>query len=369
MKEWYVIDNVNVIDSPSIVLYREHLLHNLHKMLEMVDGDTSRLMPHLKTNKMPKVIQKMVDLGITKFKASTISEAEIAAREGAKHVLIAHQLVGPKITRFIGLSKHFPKTKFSTLIDNIGSVQLLEELAQSEELRIDVYIDINSGMNRSGIAIGSDTETLITLISKCQHIKFAGLHVYDGHMRNSDFKERFLQIESEFAPIKNFYEKLRLRHPNIELICGGTPSFTTHLKFKNRITSPGTCVFWDWGYGDTLKEQPFKPAALLVSRVISKPAKNIITIDLGHKAVGSENSIDKRVKFLNLKNYKLISQSEEHGVVEVNNWDKLKIGDVFYGIPYHICPTINLHDEVTVIENHEKIDTWEITARQRRLTF
>ena len=113
-------------------------------------------------------------------------------------------------------------------------------------------------------------------------------------------------------------------------------------------------MFWDWTYEEKLTEQEFKTAALLVTRVISKPAEGIVTIDLGHKAVASENPIDCRVMFLNLDHYKLLSQSEEHGVLQVKNWDSITVGDVFYGVPYHICPTINLYDEVSVIENNRK---------------
>lgn len=369
MKAWYLIDNVNTIDSPSIVLYEENLMFNLSKMLAMVEGNASRLMPHIKTNKMPKVVQRMIALGITNFKASTIAEAEIAAREGAHKVLVAHQLVGPKVQRFINLCKNFPNTQISTIIDNIDSANDLNDLAIEAQIEIGVYIDINSGMNRTGIVLGNALEELVEIFSSLKGIRLQGLHVYDGHLRNSNYTERAAQIETEFEPINSFYQRLKLKYADIDLICGGTPSFTNHLNFESRITSPGTCVLWDWGYGDNLEEQNFKPAALVLCRVISKPAPNIVTTDLGHKAVGSENSIDKRIKFLNLENYELVSQSEEHGVLKVKNWERINVGDVFYGIPYHICPTINLYDEVSLIKNHKKVAVWEVTARRRKLTY
>lgn len=369
MSEWYKIDNIEAIDSPSLVLYEDNLMYNLHNMLAMVDGDTTRLMPHLKTNKMPKIIDRMIALGIKNFKASTIAEAEIAAREGAHSVLIAHQLVGPKVNRFLALCNHFPNTSFSTLVDNVGSAKALNDRAIDAQIVVDVYIDINSGMHRSGIAIGPGLEILLKTISNCKGLQLSGLHVYDGHLRDSNFQNRKHQIEEEFEPINNLFERLKPTQPDIKLICGGTPSFTSHKHQKNRITSPGTCVLWDWGYGEKLKEQDFKPAALLICRVISKPTRGIVTIDLGHKAVGSENPIYKRVRFLNLERYELISQSEEHGVLSVSHWDTIAVGDVYYGVPYHICPTVNLYDEVSLIQNKKKIDTWEITARQRKITI
>ncbi|MCK0161455.1 D-TA family PLP-dependent enzyme [Allomuricauda sp. F6463D] len=366
---WYSVHNIEAVDSPSIALYVEHVKYNINEMVSLVNGKTERLMPHIKTNKMPKVMELLLSSGISNFKASTISEAEIAAEAGANSVLIAHQLVGPKIDRFLSLIGHFPNTTFSTIVDNVDSAELLNQKAKEKKLTVNIYIDINNGMNRSGIEIGPGLDDLIVYFKICDFLIFKGLHSYDGHLRDVDFVERKEKIEKGMKDVEIYFEALRIDYPAAELICGGTPSFTTHLLQEKRITSPGTCVLWDWGYDEKLSEQNFKHAALLITRIISKPTNGIITVDLGHKSVAAENPIDKRVKFLNLEDYELLSQSEEHGVIRVKNWDKYKIGDVLYSIPYHICPTINLHDEVSVIKNGKKINTWEITARKRKLTF
>ena len=366
---WYKIQNVETVDSPSIALYLDHLKFNVKEMIDLVNGDVARLMPHIKTNKMPKVMEFLLNSGITNFKASTIAEAEIAAEAGAKSVLIAHQLVGPKIDRFLDLIKNFPNTQFSTLIDNVDSAAILNQKAQENNVSVPIYIDINNGMDRTGIEIGIGLDQLMDFLEGCQRLIFKGFHVYDGHLRDSDFSVRNEKIESDLENVTKYFNTQKEKYPDAQMICGGTPSFTSHKMQESRITSPGTCVLWDWGYGDKLTEQNFKYATLLVTRIISKPTQGIITVDMGHKSVGAENPIDKRVKFLNIENYELLSQSEEHGVIKVADWDKWKVGDVLYGVPYHICPTINLHDEVSVIENGMKTATWEITARKRRLQF
>ncbi|RDY59549.1 D-TA family PLP-dependent enzyme [Flagellimonas nanhaiensis] len=368
-KNWYDIKNVETVDSPSIALYLEHLNYNINAMLSLVEGNSDRIMPHIKTNKMPGIIQLLLNSGITNFKASTIAEAEMAASVGANSVLIAHQLVGPKIARFLELMSHFPSTQFSTIIDDVSIAQLLNEKAKDKGPTVSIYIDINNGMNRSGIKIGSGLEDLISSLDTCNALSFQGFHVYDGHLRDSNFSERNQKIEKGLEEVTSYFNSLAKMFPHIQMICGGTPSFTSHLKNETRITSPGTCVLWDWGYGEKLTEQNFKYAALLVTRVISKPTEGIVTVDLGHKSVAAENPIDKRVKFLNLDRYELLSQSEEHGVLKVEDWEGIKVGDVLYGVPYHICPTINLHDEVSVVQDGKKIDTWEITARKRRIKF
>jgi D-serine deaminase-like pyridoxal phosphate-dependent protein len=367
--KWYEIENLDEIDSPSLVLYEDRLHYNLQKMLEMVNGDTNKLMPHVKTNKMLEVIKSMVNLGIKNFKASTIAEAEIAAIVGAKNILIAHQLVGPKIMRLLTLIKHFTDTNFSTILDNIESAKQLNCLASKQDLVIDFYIDINNGMDRSGIKLGNELDGLISEIPKLTSLSFKGLHVYDGHLRQPEFDLRKEKVEEGFKNVNTFFLQLKKQYPDLNLICGGTPTFTSHLSVEDRICSPGTCVLWDFGYGDKLQEQDFKYASLLFTRIISKPTEGIVTIDLGHKSVSAENPINQRVKFLNLNNYELLSQSEEHGVLSVKNWKDLKVGDVLYGVPFHICPTVNLHDYVSVIKNNRKIDDWEISARKRKINF
>lgn len=369
MKNWFDIENIEEVDSPSIVLYEDHLMYNLNQMIHMVGKNTSLLMPHIKTNKMPKVIERMISMEIKNFKASTIAEAEMAAGEGAEQVLIAHQLVGPKIQRFGLLITHFPNTEFSTLIDNIASAKKLNDEAFQRNIKINVFIDINNGMHRTGVELGTKFNKLIDELTLFKNLYFKGLHVYDGHLGDSDFKLRRQNIEREMMPVISLFNELKTKNPQLQIICGGTPSFTAHLEDSERISSPGTCLLWDWGYGEKLLEQDFKSAALLVTRVISKPKEGIITIDLGHKSVAAENPIDKRVKFLNLSDYELLSQSEEHGVLSVKNWENLKVGDVLYGIPYHICPTINLHDNVSVIVDGRKNEQWNITARARKISI
>lgn len=366
---WYEIEGIDTIDSPSIVLYEDRLQDNLMKMMAMVANDASKLMPHIKTNKMPKVIEKMISFGIKNFKASTIAEAEMAANQGVDSVLIAHQLVGPKIQRFIKLIEHFPKTEFATIIDNLGILNSFIELLFDKEFSVNVYVDINSGMNRSGIEIGPQLHKLIEELNRTNRLYFKGLHIYDGHLRNPDFIKRKNRVELEMNNVRDLFNRLKKENNHIQMICGGTPTFTSHLINDDRICSPGTCVLWDWGYYEKLQEQKFNFAAVLICRVISKPSKNIITIDLGHKAVASENPINNRVRFLNLENYTLQSQSEEHGVLEVENWNDINLGDVLYGIPYHICPTINLYDSVSVINNGKKIADWEVLGRQRKISI
>jgi D-serine deaminase-like pyridoxal phosphate-dependent protein len=155
----------------------------------------------------------------------------------------------------------------------------------------------------------------------------------------------------------------------LTIVVGGTPSFSIHAKRKNVECSPGTFIYWDKGYQSILIEQPFLIAALVITRVISKPTSDTICVDLGHKGIASENTIDKRVYFHNADGLTPVSHSEEHLVLKNSGGHKFEIGDVLYGVPHHICPTVNLYDSPNIIQNGEYVGNWETVSRKRKINI
>ena len=134
--------------------------------------------------------------------------------------------------------------------------------------------------------------------------------------------------------------------------------------------SPGTCVLNDHGYGTHFRDMDdFIPAAAMLTRVVSKPTPTRITLDLGNKAVAADPPAGKRVRILDLPQGEQVIHNEEHLVIETPLAAKYAIGDVFYAIPTHICPTCALHQEALVVEGGKIVDAWPIAARDRRLTI
>ena len=333
----------------------------------MID-DVKRLRPHVKTHKSKEAALLLLDAGIFKFKCATIAEAEMLAMVNAPDVLLAYQPAGPKIKRFISLIKNYPQTVFSCLVDNLDSAKSIAKDAFENDLEINVYIDLNLGMNRTGIAPDDEAVELYRTCRQLKGIKPAGLHAYDGHLHIKDFEQRTQECNKVFRAVEDTQMKL-LEHgfPKPIIIAGGSPTFPIYAKRKDIECSPGTFIFWDAGYLHICPEQPFHPAALVISRIISMPAKNIICLDLGHKSVASENELANRVVFLNAPELKFVGQSEEHLVVEAPENHAYKIGDVLYGLPVHICPTVALYERALVVKNNDVIEEWKIIARDRKI--
>jgi D-serine deaminase-like pyridoxal phosphate-dependent protein len=365
---WYEIDKVEQLDSPALVVYLERIKANIELAKSMI-GDPARLRPHVKTNKCKEAVLLMMDAGISKFKCATIAEAEMCGMCKAPDVLLAYQAVGPKLARFISLVKQYPQTKFSCLIDNEETAEHISEKALENDIQITVFIDLNVGMNRTGIP----PQNALQLYKNCHSLNglnIVGVHAYDGQIYDSSLEIRTIKCNEAFKPVEDLRKQLIMNGLDAPIIvAGGSPTFPIHAKRTGIECSPGTFIFWDKGYSDLFPDMKFLPAALLVTRIISLLDETNICLDLGHKSVASENELQHRVFFLNEPGLKIISQNEEHLVAQLPANHNKKVGDLFYGIPIHICPTVALYEKVFVIHGHKLVNEWQIIARNRKISI
>ncbi len=366
MSNWFTIKNISDFDSPLLVVYPNRIKQNIHFAIDMA-GNVSRLRPHVKTSKMSEVCVMLSEAGITKFKCATIAEAEMLALIEAPDVLLAYQPVGPKAQRFISLILTYPETSFSCLVDNIESATHLNKLAAVENIQVSVFIDLNVGMNRTGIQPEKAFD-LAQQIRSFSSLQLKGLHAYDGHIHDSDIQQRKQKVESAFKAVTALHKQLTSDHKSsLVIIAGGTPTFPVHLQHKDVECSPGTFIFSDWGYKHSLPDQPFEYAALVITRVVSIIDKETVCVDLGHKSVAAENPLP-RVHFLNAPDVVPASQSEEHLVLKVPRDSYYHVGDVLYGVPVHICPTVALYDKAYVVNDNNIVTSWKVIARNRTIT-
>ncbi len=363
---WYQIKNIKEIDSPALVIYKERVQQNIQSLIKMKDA--AHLRPHVKTNKIAEVCKMMLDAGITKFKCATIAEAEMLGMINAPDVLLAYQPTPAKAKRLLQLVQKYSSTHFSCLIDDAENAEYISKIFLEKDVILDVYIDLNVGQNRTGIK----PDNAFQLFEDCKElsgINIIGLHAYDGHIRDTKIEERKRNADKAFSVVIQLAEEIESStQKKLNIVAGGSPTFPVHAQRKNIECSPGTFVFWDYGYKTQFNDEPFDYAALVITRIISVVDENTICTDLGHKSVGAENTIEKRIHFLNAPDVEFIGQSEEHLVLKVDDSSAYKIGDVLYGVPYHICPTVALYERAVIVQNNEAFDEWKVMARDRKIT-
>lgn len=365
---WMRFSNEVDLPSPALVLHSERIEANILMMIAIAGG-AERLRPHVKTHKIPQLIALQIALGITKFKCATIAEAEMTALAGASDVLLAFQAVGPNVRRLIGLKKAFPATRFSTIADDALAVTEMGRIASAEGVNVDVYLDLDVGMGRTGVVPGKAAADLYELIMSQSGLVSAGLHAYDGHLHQTDLAERRRACDAAFAEVEVLAGALLAKGMAVpSIVVGGSPTFPIHAARSGVECSPGTTVLWDAGYAKKLPDMEFLPAATVLARVISKPGRGRICVDLGHKAVASEMP-HPRVVFPSLPEAVFVSHSEEHLVLEMSEADDISVGDVLHGIPWHVCPTVALHNTAVVVRRGMASEVWPVTARARSITM
>ncbi|MFK7907526.1 MAG: D-TA family PLP-dependent enzyme [Chitinophagales bacterium] len=370
MTNWHIIQNIHQIDSPALLVYPNRVSQNIESAIQTAGG-IDRLRPHVKTHKMGEVIRMHVEeYGITKFKCATIAEAEMIALNGGQDVILAHQPTDTKIPRLLKLMQVFPKIKWRTLVDNEATARQLSKVCHAANLELNVLLDINNGYHRSGIKAGKTAIDLYRLVTELPHLEIGGLHVYDGHIHHGNFEERKDWAEQDFVQVGEFLDGLKKVGLHVPLVvAGGSPTFPVHAENQAVELSPGTYVFWDAGYGEAFPDMDFEPAALVMTRIISVLDENRVCVDLGHKSIASENPIHNRVRFLNFKVDKFLVHSEEHLVLQSPDAKTAKVGDILYGVPFHICPTVALHEEAAIVEEGEVTQFWEVVARKRKISI
>ena len=227
-KPWYRLENEAEVDSPALLVYPERIDANICRMLEIAGGPEA-LRPHVKSHKMAEVVRAQMARGIDKFKCATIAEAEMVAGCGAPDVMLAYQPVGPKIDRLLTLVRKFPDIRFSTLVDSPEVLSSISATFASANSTIPLFVDVNVGMNRTGISSLEDALDLYRALVETPGVEAAGLHIYDGHLHDQDTERMRRQVAESWSRAEALIDAIKAANlPDPTLIVGGTPTFPVH---------------------------------------------------------------------------------------------------------------------------------------------
>jgi D-serine deaminase-like pyridoxal phosphate-dependent protein len=355
----YKIENAEALLTPALVIYPEIVDRNIAATLRLLGGDANRWRPHLKTAKLGFIMRRLVSQGVVNAKCSTTVELAAACESGMKDVLLAYAVVGANARRVRELAEKYPDVRISVLVENVG------QISAWSGSRVGIFVDVNPGMDRTGIA--QDGIDAILTVVRAAGSQFRGLHWYDGHMSATSLEEREKLAHKGYDRLMEIVAAVG---PVEEVITSGTPAFpcaATYAPFQSgkfvHRTSPGTVVYSD---ATSIKQLPaewgYQPAALVVATVVSHPKPNVVTCDAGHKSVSADAGVPTcavagRADLTPLK------PSEEHLPIEVTAGAVPEIGELLYLIPRHVCPTVNNFDDAVIVEGGRVIGVEHVTAR------
>jgi len=355
--------------TPALLINRDRVQHNIRTTLNLLGGDTKRWRPHVKTAKLGYIMGMLVDSGVQQFKCATSLELSIACQAGANDVLVAYPLVGANAARVRQIAEQHRSVTISVLVESQAQVE------QWRGTSVGIFIDVNPGMNRTGIP----QDQADAILHLCRSIgssglQFRGLHYYDGHLSKYGIAERCLHAHQGYERLMLIVSSLvKLGTDVPEVVTAGTPAFPCSLSFPgfskapfiHRI-SPGTIVYCDTTALTQLpSEYGYLPAAVIMSRVVSHPAPGMITCDAGHKTVSADAGVPT-CAVLGYPALEPLAPSEEHLPMCVGDSAAVpEIGEVLFLVPRHICPSVNNFDHAVIIDGRRLIAVEPVSSRGR----
>lgn len=371
----YRVSGIDDVLTPALALYPDLIAANIQRTLDLLKGEANRWRAHIKTAKVALTLQMLVERGVHNFKCATTLELLVACQNGATDVLLAYPVMGANARRAQGIAREFPGVRISVLAENADQVR------QWHASRAGIFIDINPGMNRTGIE-QSQTERVVDLARAISDagIEFRGLHYYDGQFGGlpdgegaSERTHAAHRGYNRLLEIVNDLNRAGIQVP--EVITSGTPTFPSSLtydgfrrgNFLHRV-SPGTVVYCD---ATCLQQLPskygYQPAALVLTRVVSQPHPGIVTCDAGHKTVSADAGVPTCV-VIGHPELTPLSPSEEHlPLALASGAIAPQVGEVLYLLPRHICPTVNNFDCALSVRNNNIESMETVSARGREV--
>jgi 3-hydroxy-D-aspartate aldolase len=349
------------VDTPALVIDLDAFERNLRTLADSVKGRRVRVRAHAKTHKCPEIARRQIAMGAVGVCCQKVSEAEALVDGGIDDVLVSNEVVGAgKIARLAELSR---RAHIGVCIDHADGVAALE----ASGAKLDVYIEIEVGMGRCGVAPGEPALALARRIAAAKHLRFAGLQAYHGraqHVRS--MAERRAAIDGAARAVRTTEELLN-KHGIECPIVTGAGSGTYMLEVENGAWNeiqPGSYIFMDVDYGRNEWAAPlprFEHALFVLTTVMSRPAADRAIVDAGLKA----SSVDSGMPALwQRPGLVYRGASDEHGVVEIaSGAQPPALGEKLLLVPGHCDPTVNLYDWYVCVRGGRVEALWPITAR------
>ena len=353
------------VDTPALVLELDAFENNLRTLADAVRGYPVRVRTHAKTHKCPDVARRQMALGAVGACCQKVSEAEAMVEGGIGDVLVTNEVVGaPKLERLAALAT---RARIGVCVDDAGNVRGLQAAAARAGARLDVYVELEVGMGRCGVAPGEPALALARAVAAAPNLRFAGLQAYNGraqHVRTiADRRALIERAAGQVRATRALLEGAGIGCPTVTGAGSGTFMLEVESGAWDEI-QPGSYAFMDADYARNEQAAPlprFEHALFVLATVMSRAGDTRAIVDAGLKASSVDSGMPSVWQRPGLT-YALAS--DEHGFIEVAPGTAAPgLGEKLLLVPGHCDPTINLHDWYVCVRGGLVEALWPITAR------
>jgi D-serine deaminase-like pyridoxal phosphate-dependent protein len=358
------------LDTPCLVMDEEILEKNIRAMHAHAASFGKELRPHAKTHKCSHIARMQMEAGCTGICVAKVSEAEVLVKNGIQGVLITSPVVTDyKIERLMDCLSHDPG--LMVVVDNPANVRKLNEGAEKRGLRLNVLVDLDPGMGRTGVPY-KEGLFLGRLIDSLPLLRLRGVQCYAGHVQHiPSFEERCRISLDWMEQAAEIVRQFRRSGLPCDIFTGaGTGTYEIDCRVAELTDlQVGSYVMMDAEYLDIGSSQnpsrfeKFLPALSLLTTVISTNHDDFITVDAGLKALyhhGGTPSVIRPTE----PGLQYEWQGDEHGrIVLQKSSPKIEIGEVLELVVSHCDPTVNLFDVLYFTRNEMVTGVWPIDMR------
>ena len=353
-------EGVDAIDTPALVVDLDAAERNLRRMAAFAAERGLRLRPHGKMHKSAWFGRLQVQAGAVGLCVQTVAEAEALAAGGIDDVYISNEIVGaPKLRRVAALAAQLAARggRLAIAVDSAEGVRRLAQAMAAADAAIDVFVELDIGQGRCGVAPGAPAVELAReLAAHAPRLRYAGLQAYHGgaqHLRTP--AERRAAIERSTALLADTRQQLvEASLPPSRITGAGTGSFA--LEAASGLWDEiqvGSFLFMDADYRRNQWDpaQPaFEPALFIKSQVISASAERAV-VDAGHKSHAIDSGLPMVFALPGQAPLDFFNGGDEHGILRPQQPGGAlpALGETVWLIPGHCDPTVNLHNQYVVL--------------------
>jgi len=360
-------DSLAEIDTPALILDLDRFDANLERMMTTAQAAGVRVRPHAKSHKSLQVAHRQMAAGAIGICCQKIGEAEVFLAGGIPDVLITNEIVGVrKLRRLAQLANMFASSRIGVCVDDASVVRQLSMICAEEDAELDVYVEIDVGQNRAGVASVTDAVELAREVMLQPRLTLVGLQAYAGsaqHRRGVPERRDAARRAAEKAAEAR--AALRAAGLPCEIVTGGGTG-TFFYDAQSRVydeIQPGSFVLMDFDYARNEQDPDvpqFEHALFLLTTVMSLRGDRA-TLDAGLKAFSTDSG-PARPTF---SGWHVRSISDEHSVLtrDDDSGPAIKLGSKALLLPGHCDPTVNLHDWIVAVRGGKVEDVWRIDAR------
>ncbi len=355
------------IETPALIVSEEILHRNIAEMASFARSHDVNLRPHMKTHKTPQIARLQLQAGAIGITCAKVGEAEVMIDQaGVEDVLLAYPTVGEsKFRRILAL---LDRARVVVGVDSIEATEALGRLATQQDRTVDVFIEVDTGHHRSGVPAGEPAVAFAQQVARQRGLRLCGVFTHEGQANSAPADEiEGIALAAGRAMVETA-EAIRNRGIELETVSVGSTPAALYTPTVPGITEmrPGTYVFNDnsafrfgrLGVGDC--------AARFAATVVSRTSASHCIVDTGSKSLAMDPSKAHpgHGYIVGHPDATIVKLSEEHGEVQIPDGEAgFAIGDRLEIIPNHICPTVNLMDEMFLVRDGHVVDSWKIAAR------